>query len=197
MGNKKLRSGQNDILNAKQLFQRSIKAGKPDFRFVALAIGESPLRPPTWAVWECILEKDRTSPKAASGTKEVSVILDEMVRFFAREEFSRDNAAKRKAPAPSLRKAIRSACETLELRSKERSAGAADATWMKDIERAWKREQQEDVVSSAYVLMNWNTTRRIDEIMHSLLADEFGDPRDIQQALWIANEMDRLTEGDK
>lgn len=192
MGNRKLRSGPNEVINAERLFRQSVENGRPDFRFVAIAIGECPFRPPTWAIWECILEKDRTARRAPSGTKEVGEILDEVVRFFAREEFARDNAAKREARPPSLRRAIRSACGTLGKRTKYLSAGSADTSWMKDIERAWRREQEEDVVPSTYVLSDWKTTRRIDEIMHGLLADEFGDLRDIQQSLWVANEIGRL-----
>ncbi|WP_157096590.1 hypothetical protein [Tsuneonella dongtanensis] len=198
MGNKRLLSGPNEIINAERLFRQSVQRGKPDFRFVALAIGENPYRPPTWAIWECIIEKDRAARKAASGTREVSDILDEVVRFFAKEEFRRDGLpGERAKPAPSLRLAIRTACETLNLRTKERSGGAAEASWMKDVERAWKREQQEDVVDSTYVLLNWETTKRIDEIMHALLADEFGEPRDIQQSLWISNELERAASHDK
>lgn len=198
MGNKRLLSGPHQITNAEQLFILSAQRGTPDFRYVALAIGENPYRPPSWAVWECILEKNRTARRAASGTREVSTILDEVVRFFAKEHFRRDDEPERRTKSsPPLRLAIRTACETLNLRAKERSAGAAEASWMKDVERAWRREQQEDVVESAYVLLNWNTTKRIDEIMHGLLADEFGGPRDIQQLLWMVNELERAAPHDK
>lgn len=193
MGRPRLISGPHQVENAHRLFLQSVERGSPDFRYVALAIGAEPFQPPRWAVWECILEKDRTARRAATTLTEVDEILDEVVRYFAGEHFRRDdNPELRERPLPSLQKAIRAACATLGKRTKSLDAPKnADTSWMKDVERAWKREQQEDVVESYHQLLEWKTTKRIADIVEALVAKEFGHPPDLQQYLWMAQRLER------
>ena len=190
MGRKRLVSGPHEVANAERLFRASEERGQRDFRFVAMAIGAEPYRPPNWAIWECIAEKDRAGRRAASGLDEVGEILDEVARYFARDHFRRDDEpGYRMARHPSLQKAIRVACATLEKRTKDvNGPKRAETTWMKDIERAWKREQQEDVVDSYYRLLDWKITRRIDDVIEGLLAEEYGYKTDLQRHLWMARQ---------
>lgn len=52
-GRPKLLDGHDQIRNAKALFEMSVARGEPDFRYVALAIGAVPIRPPIWAIEAC------------------------------------------------------------------------------------------------------------------------------------------------
>lgn len=191
MARPKLTSGPHQVANAELLFRQSVARGKADFRYVALAIGAEPFQPPRWAVWECILEKDRVARRAPSGTKDVSVIMDEVVRFFAREQALReDHPERRTKRLPSLQQAVRSACDALGVRARGVEGPKADTSWMKDVERAWKREQDEDVVESHHRLLHFKTTKRISDIVEGLVAQECGHPPDLQQYLWMAREID-------
>jgi len=197
-GPKKLLSGPYEIANAEELFIASVENGDPDFRYIALAIGENPFEPPRWAILECMSEKERTSSRAASRTDEVSIILDEVVRYFVADQFRReDDANYRSEPFPELRTAIRNSCAKIGKRTKYLEGSLADANWCRDIERAWKTEQDEVALESYPRLLNWKGTKRIADIISRSVADELGFPVDIQKALWVDKQIKLLTRNDK
>lgn len=171
----------------------------PDFRYIAIAIGAEPTRPPPWAVWQCILEKDRTARRAATNTVEVHRILDEVVRYLATEQFFRDDHPEEGEKAsPELGAAIRAACATLGLRMDFVSGPkSAETDWMKDVKRAWEREQEEGSVDSYHRLFNWKITPRVHEVMDGLVADELGHPRDFQKIFWMLQVEEDQCQADK
>lgn len=59
-----------------------------DFRWVALAIGERPDKPPEWAMKECIREfnRDRKAPVIGNQPEELGKRLDAMIRYFIQAE---------------------------------------------------------------------------------------------------------------
>ena len=83
MANKRSTSGAKEIINAEELFRKSVSANKPDYRYVALAIGQNAVVPPRWAIIECILAR-----KAAEGapslkpTIRAGEILDQIIVEF-------------------------------------------------------------------------------------------------------------------
>lgn len=169
--------------------------GETDFRYLALTIGADPKDPPKWAVWQCILERDRTARRAAIGSTEVDDILDQLIRRLATEQFRKaDNPTLGDAcgtqeamdgDIPKLATAIRAACEELGLRSDFVFAPSkAETDWMKDVVRAWDREQEEGPVNSSHRLFKWHTTKRINDIMEGMLGEEFGFAGDMERLLW-------------
>lgn len=81
MGRPKRQSGGHIIQRSEELFRQSVHAGKPDYSYLALAIGASPGSPPPWAILECIEFRSALQVKAARGDANVSGILDDMVRL--------------------------------------------------------------------------------------------------------------------
>lgn len=198
MGAKRLRSGPNEIENARNLFEASVEKRKPDYRYVALAIGENPLKPPIWAVWACIELRDAAMNSAASKVAHTSLAMDEIVRFFAKEQFLRDDQPERRGdPVPELRTAIGAARDALAKNGKSVGQGEAEAGYFALMMRMWEREQEEDAVESHYMLFDWKVTKRIDWIIHSLIAHEEGHPPQVEQAIWMVNAFDQSTDGNK
>jgi len=183
-GSKK--SGQSEIDNAKELFEQSVERGRPDYRFVALAIGAASIRPPLWAIEACILERETTERMPAAGTvaDEVGEVLDQMVRYLAvlQQDRPRDPPGSEHVP-PSLREAIIASCRTLGLRTKQLDASGND-DWMRDVRRAWDWEQVNDGRAGYLVLDGFNTTGRIDRVLTALYGAEMGMPSDPIKALW-------------
>lgn len=189
MGRPKLISGYAEIANAERMFRQSVKNRKPDFRYVALAIGASPLKPPRWAVWECIMEHDRTAGRPASNVGKLGELLDEVVRVYARVQFQNEDKGRDRAIArPSLRAAIIQARAFLE----RGGASSSDANddWMKTATRAWNTEQ-ETVAESYFHLDGWNTTSRINRVIEGMIGRENGYPTDLQTAFWMLEEIAR------
>jgi hypothetical protein len=82
-GRKTGHSGHYHIANAERLFLET-----RDFRYVALAIGQHPYKPPSWAIEACIAERlaaERTT-SATTSVKQASRILDLAVALMAHHE---------------------------------------------------------------------------------------------------------------
>ena len=67
MGRPRRLSAATKIANAEELFRQSVAEGKPDYGYVALAIGDRPFDPLAWAVLECIELRGDTSRGAMRG----------------------------------------------------------------------------------------------------------------------------------
>ena len=82
-GRKTAHSGHYHIANAERLFSET-----KDFRYIALAIGEHPFEPPSWAIEACIAERlaAERSTSMATSVKHASRILDLAVTLMALHE---------------------------------------------------------------------------------------------------------------
>lgn len=188
MGRKARHGGGYTVRHAEELFKQSVADGKPDYRYVALAIGSAPASPPPWAMWACVELRQQEERIAARGIdSEIADILDLLVRFFdeKQQEFERDHPDARETYSPpSLRSAILHVLAACGRRG-GRSAGAND-DWFRDIRNAWTWEQENDLVpSSFWQLEGFHTTSRIDRVMTQSVAAELGDPHDVQLWAWI------------
>jgi hypothetical protein len=192
MARPKNNSGHWTVENAEQLFVKSVADGKPDFRFVALAIGSAPVSPPRWAVWACIEERDRElrkPPSTSAEAQKINVVLNELVRFLYRNQEQREaDPASRDLSPPSLRSAI---IEVFGLLHYKVENGGND-DWLQPYRRAWKIEQKQDKCSSVYRLDGFEMTIRIDRELHAYIGELEGYPSDIVSALWMTNELQKL-----
>jgi hypothetical protein len=175
------------VEQAEQLFAQSVASGKPDYKYVALAIGASPAAPPDWAVGACIELRRAEEQKSSRGIcNDVSDILDEMVRHFDRTERAFYESGERKGgySPPSLRSTIRQA--TTALGQRKGDVNRADDDWCRDIIRAWNEEQKHDrAPHSAWELEGFVTTARIDRVLTQAVAKELGDPEDTATWAWM------------
>lgn len=188
-------SGQHDIDHARENFEASVKAGRPDYRFVALAIGAAPVAPPEWAMLACIAEKEREEKRSAAvaGGDSIDAVLDELIRFYDREQQRRTSAGHLNTAKPtSLRAALMAVYELL---GEVSSTGYADDGWLRTARRAWEREQKEDRRESYFVLAGWNITGRIERVLMALQGPEFGYPSDPVKELWLQEEAGRSAKG--
>lgn len=178
-GRPKLASGHNQIRNARRLFDTSVANGTPDFRYVALAIGEVPIKPPKWAIDACIEEKELTETASASVAREdIGIVLDEAIRIFYdhEEETNRDGSELPFAAA------IREACKrTNKFLGFDGSLGASE---LKTIRDAWKREQKESNLESNLFLEGFKPTERIDRVLIAKLGSEFGMSTNPMRDIW-------------
>ena len=173
----KLKHGGNfDIVNAERLF-----AETKDFRYVALAIGLHPVRPPHWAIEACIAERlvSERSTSMAAQVQHASRILDLAVALMAKHEDdyflpSRNCSDEQTRAewyrvnehlyeAKPLATALREALLTIEPHPND-IVGA-----VRNLENAWAREQEEewldDTVFSVLSLRNIPTTSRINRVL--------------------------------
>jgi len=201
MGRNKRLGGGYTIHNAEQLFEQSKADGKPDYRYVALAIGNAPASPPTWAICACIDARQEEEQKVARGVaNDIPAILDEIVRFYERSqiEFERENRGTKHTLddyfPPALQSAILWVLNDKGLR--QAWSGSAETDWFKDIRRAWDWEQEHELAPSSYMQLEpmktktgnergkeragLYTTRRIDRVLSQSVAAELGDPVDVQ-----------------
>ncbi|MFK4005022.1 hypothetical protein [Qipengyuania sp. NPDC077563] len=174
MSNKTRRSGHSHIENAQQLFERT-----GDYRYVALAIGSSPTKPPKWAMQACLAECERTESKAYSVDEDrIGQVLDDTIRALANHE--RDT---RKNCRMSLRAAI--------LKATGRVSGPLDEdSEVRPYRRAWDREQKEDRRHSYLGLEGYETTHRIHRVLMEEYGREFGMPTDPLKDFWRAENGD-------
>jgi hypothetical protein len=179
MGNKRRSSGHTEVENARQLFEQSRERGKPDFRFVALAIGSAPVRPPAWAIRACIEECEATELRSAALSPHVDVVLDEMIRVL--DEHQQKGGDLRKK---SVRSAILEATSRTSVCDAAR--GPLDDDQIRRIREAWDREQIEDRRHSVFPLEGYETTHRTDRVLTALYGEEWGMPADPVKALWRA-----------
>ena len=173
MGRNKRYGGGYSVQNAEEMFRQSAggagQGGERDYRYVALAIGNSPANPPNWAILECIELRQSEERKAARGHPDkVSAVLDDLVRFFdlmQREFEAAAILADAEAPKykpPSIRSAI---IHVLEL------GGDANDDRFRDIREAWNWEQKHDLAPNSYFgLDGFNTTSRIDRVLYQSAA---------------------------
>lgn len=217
MGRPRRLSGATKIGNAEELFRKSVAEGKPDYEYVALAIGDRPFDPPAWAILECIELRGDTSRAAMRGhdgrasQHAMRNILDEIVRYYLAAELNHERATHISAwrddvqpdlryKAPPLRQAIIAACRSL--RTREDQMGRADDDWFRDVREAWDWEQQHDALvprvagsgdfsatETYHELIGWRVTRRIARVLEELQEAAGGAPADIGRALWIADQL--------
>ena len=224
MGRKPGQSGAQAIRDAEYLFGQSVEIGRPDFTYVALAIGNTPHAPPLWAVLACIELRQRSEGKPALGNSlEIENILDKIIRFYDRKQrlfeksLGKDSfdALDNYRPA-SLRSAILHVLKANDYRT-EKQAEASD-DWFRDIRKAWEWEQKHDLAPSSFFHFEegnldeegrikgrkrWlQTTSRIDRVLMRSAALENGDPEDLAKWAWITkvliqNEMIEQQQPDK
>ncbi len=174
MGRKRKESGALEIATAEERFLQSEAEGKPDYRLLALAIGEHPFSPPAWAMLACIELRGQVHRAATRGydcpssPNAMRNILDEIVRFYLKAEQSHFAARRKREEAersqeaegvtsaqqegalamdykaPSFRQAVIAACKSLGVRLE--AIGDADDDWHKDVRRAWDYEQHHDAL---------------------------------------------------
>lgn len=178
-GPKPKHGGNFYIVNAERLFSET-----NDFRYVALAIGAHPVRPPQWAIEACIAERLVTerSTLMASQLKNASRILDLAVALMAkhedeyflpgtyfedeqsRVEWYRFNEHRYKAKplVTSFREAL------LSIEPHERNIDAA----IRNLRNAWEREQREEKLDEALPsvlrLRKIPTTSRINRVLMTM-----------------------------
>jgi hypothetical protein len=205
MGRPIRHSGGYKIQNAETLFRQSVEAGKPDFSYIALAIGTSPGSPPPWAILQCIELRSAMQMSTARGHPNVSGILDDIIRLLDRLQHNwwmqtggdGSKTMRPKYKRPSLRSVIINV-------AKEHSAwrdfvGSADNDWMKPIREAWDWEQKYDLASDVggELLDGFATTSRIERVVMENVAAENGDPADMAKWAWTAKMMIDLKTSDQ
>jgi len=177
MGNRAILSGGELIANAKDLFFQSVESGEPDFRLAVLAIGQSPATPPSWAMWECRFEYERTSRRASSKHESQDEMLDEIARAYVEEMARReDNPELRSKPVPSFREMVRRAHHAA---FDQPLPKLAESDAYKQYDRKWRDEQQNAAIQSTYNLFDWKITPRIEAILDHFIGTEmdlFPDP---------------------
>ena len=180
MANKKKTSGHYEIREARSLFEQSKAKGQPDFRYVALAIGDCPLKPPFWAMEACVTERDATKTQPFSlEKKDTGDILDEVVRVLDENEQSA-----REPKKMSLRSAIYSAMQRID--PEFDPTAPMDDNSIRTIRDAWDREQEEDCVRSQFALTGYQSTSRTDRVIIASVGKEFDMPTDPIVDLWKA-----------
>lgn len=179
MGNKRRSSGHAEVENARQLFEQSKERRKPDFRFVALAIGSFPIKPPAWAIRACIEECEATELRSAALSPHVDKVLDEVVRVLDEHQQASGDLRKK-----SVRSAVLEATSRLGVYDAEE--GPVDDDQIRRIREAWDREQSEDRTRSVFPLEGYQTTYRTDRVLFAVYGEELGMPADPAKALWRA-----------
>lgn len=175
----KLKHGGNfDIMNAERLFLET-----NNFRYVALAIGANPVRPPSWAMEACIAERLTAERSSSGGQRQhTSRILDLAIALMAthedeyflparslKDEESRiawyklyEVQYKAKPLATALRQAL------LIIDPHEKLIDAA----IVNLRNAWMREQKEERLNeknfSVLRLRKIKTTARIDRVLRAM-----------------------------
>ncbi len=180
MANKRKTSGHYEISEAQSLFEQSKAIGKPDFRYVALAIGNCPPKPPQWAIEACIAERNETQIQPFSLEKRrTGIILDEVVRVLDENEQSG-----REPKKMSLRAAIITTIKRID--PEFDPTAPMDDNSIRTIRKAWNREQKEDRVQSQYSLTGYQMTSRIDRVITASIGKEFDMPTDPIVDFWQA-----------
>lgn len=197
-------SGSYVINRAEDLFDQSCAEGKPDFHYVALAIGANPASPPDWAMLACIEAHDAKVRNAAAGIdNDIPIVLDGIVRYYLEKqrEFEIENDYEYEAlegyVVPPLNQAITTVLKQMGLRQSRASKGETD--WFKDIRRAWEWEQKNDPAPFSKHLFTLDgkmkrrggrlvpiaATSRIDNVISETLAEENGDPPQTRKWAWL------------
>lgn len=189
-------SGQNSIDHARELFERSVKVGRPDYRYVVLAIGAAPIAPPRWAILACIAAKEREEllPPSFVNAGQIGLILDELVRFYDREQQHRRAQPHLDSKPSSLRSALIAVCGQLGI---DPGKAGADDSWLRSARRAWEREQNQDRRQSHLELDGWCVTGRIERVLLAIQGPEFGYPSDPIKELWLREHEGSGQEGAK
>jgi hypothetical protein len=196
MGRPKRHSGGYAIQHAEELFRQSVEAGKPDYNYVALAIGSFPGSPPLWAVMECIEHRCDVEMRVARGQANVSAVLDDVIRLLDRLQHKfwlqtgGDGPSDRpKYNPPSLRSTIIQVVKNHEKWTA--CIDSANDDWMKPIREAWDWEQKHDLSREVEgeLLDGFETTSRINRVVMQSVAAERGDPEDIAKWAWVAKAM--------
>lgn len=188
------------IEHAERLFRQSVDEKRPDYKFVALAIGAAPASPPSWAIFECIQLRQREERNAGRGHEQnVSDILDDVVRFYDRAQRNFEDQCRNTSATlddyspPSLAKAIRQVLAEREER--QDIACKVDGDWFRDVRNAWNLEQKNDLAPSAIMHLDegkaakkrggfLKTTHRIARVLQQSMAQEIGHPEDLATWAW-------------
>ncbi len=202
VGRKPRRSGNYTIKRAEHLFAQSVADGRPDYKYVALAIGAVPGSPPDWAIWACVeLRLDEERKAARGNDDDIPAILDDLVRHYDREQRKFEHQSTGGLDTldtyqpPSLRSAIRHVLKTKGLRTGRESENSDD--WIRDIREAWDWEQENDLAPSSLMKLEGfktregqergglKTTSRVHRVLMQSMAAELGDPEDSATWAWI------------
>ncbi len=184
-GRKKLLDGSEVIRRAEELFQASVEVGKPDFNYVAMAIGASPLYPPDWAIFACINLKMRTemNPPIAtqlqtpSGVNVTGKVLDDAIRTLV--DFGETTKGRNEA--------IREAMKQNELKVSDAEIENLRHAWDREIAQStavWAKSEHIQDIEHPF-----KATRRVARVLRQLAAEQ-GDAElgqeDQQAAIWLA-----------
>lgn len=207
MGRPKARAKHFDVIDAKGSFARSQAIGKPDWKLVALTLGQRPHDPPSWAVLACmelynseLLEGSRASKDGGELTGMViGLLLDRIIELYHAEELlAEENTGKNVwqqtddgRPVyvrPSFDRLAIMACKEAGVLADALDDANRDA--IRPIRNAWDDEQvqselkEEDAV---HYLEGWAPTPRIERVISDLALEAVGVPVNISQALWVSS----------
>lgn len=172
MGRPKVPSGGSEIVGVKELFDKSVEKGRPDFRYLALAIGSSPAKPPTWAMLECRFEFERTRRQASSETDHLHKMLDEIAWAYVEELARREDSKRdRDDPPPPFKEMVRRAYWASEKTTLPR---ASENDAYRIYSRKWNDEQENAIIESWHFLFDWKITPRIAAVMDRFVGEEMG-----------------------
>lgn len=155
------------IANAERLFFET-----NDFRYVALAIGANPVRPPDWAIEACIAERMATerTTSMTSFAKKGPRILDLAIALMAKHEDDFFLAGRDIDESQYEEKPLATALREALLAIDPNPADIVGA--VKNLENAWKREQREELLDetlpSVQRLREIPTTARIHRVLTAM-----------------------------
>lgn len=177
MARTRKKSGSEQLAKARTLFQESVENGRPDFRYVTLAIGAAPHNPPRWAMLECILEHERTLHLASTLTEaktpqnDPRTMMDAIALAYLGELVRQEEKPRSERVAPKLQEMIRLAYQSI---SGEPWPDKSDSDAYRNWERWWNDEQQRGELESGsgYELFDLRITPRIEALITSFTGRE-------------------------
>lgn len=194
MGNTRKMSGGEEIANAKELFDKGVSNGKPDFRYVALAIGATPASPPRWAMLECLLEYEQTLRLTSSRVttdrpeNDPHKMMDAIALAYLKEHVRQESINRTRRTKPHLREMIRKGYEALALKP---WPYGSDGDSYKQWERKWEGEQKNARIEGGYEyeLFDLYMTPRIEEIITAFTGREMNLPEKPDRAAFAVQQM--------
>lgn len=164
--------GPKQIQDAEVMFKQSVENGKPDYRFVAIAIGSEPILPPTWAMLACVklaMSMERTAGNDTE--RRDGDVLDETIRVIARHEDSGASGEKG-LRAISVERALQEAYFNLY----DEEIGES----VRRIRRLWNDEQKQTQFQGLIAIPLKNprirTTDRIVRVLVEFESDKMSGP---------------------
>lgn len=171
MAGKRELSGSEEIARAEELFLKSVQDGKPDFRYVVLAIASQPHFPPPWAMLACISELEATRQRAAvkrTATNKMDAMLDGIARAYIEELDRRDDPKSANEEVPSFNEMVRRA--HLNTFGEPLSRASENDTY-RVYKRKWDAEQANAATGNASPFLGVKVTPRIEAITNQFYGE--------------------------